>query len=163
MKSSERTRSFTSRAAWYMSWTSDSICRCAPGRCTFTATAFPFGSVARCTCPIDAAATGSSSKSRKSRAIVLPSSSSITRSASANGNGRTSSWSGRSSAMMSGGTTSGRVDSSCPNLTNVGPSSSNTSRRCCPRADAPLSDAAASRASAERPGRRSVSLCAWSQ
>ena len=159
MKSSERTRSFTSFAAWYMSETSASISRCASGRCTFTATAFPFGSVARCTWPIDAAATGSSSKSRNSRSIVLPSSCSITRCASEKGNGRTSSWSGRSSAMMSGGTTSGRVDSSCPNFTNVGPSSSNTSRRCCPRAELPSGDAAASRASADRPGSRSVSLC----
>ena len=37
---------------------------------------------------------------------------------------------------MSGGTTSGRVDRSWPNLTNVGPSSSRTSRRCWPRAEA---------------------------
>ena len=36
--------------------------------------------------------------------------------------------------MMSGGTTSGRVESSWPNLTNVGPSSSSISRRCRPRA-----------------------------
>ena len=53
----------------------------------------PFGSVARCTCPIDAAATGVGSKSRKSRSSELPRSSSITRSACSNGNGRTSSWS----------------------------------------------------------------------
>ena len=36
--------------------------------------------------------------------------------------------------MMSGGTTSGRVESSWPNLTNVGPSSSSISRRWRPRA-----------------------------
>jgi len=30
--------------------------------------------------------------------------------------------------------TSGRVDRSCPNFTNVGPNSSNISRRCRPRA-----------------------------
>ena len=39
----------------------------------------------------------------------------------------------RSSAMMSGGTMSGRVESSCPNFTNVGPSSSSISRRWTPR------------------------------
>ena len=106
-----------------------STCCGARGRCTFTATRRPFGSTARCTWPIDAAAIGSSSNSRKSRSIGCPSSSRITRSTSANGNGRTSSWSPRSSAMMSGGTMSGRVESSWPNLTNVGPSSSSISRR----------------------------------
>ena len=35
--------------------------------------------------------------------------------------------------MMSGGTMSGRVESSWPNFTNVGPSSSSISRRCLPR------------------------------
>ena len=39
----------------------------------------------------------------------------------------------RSSAMMSGGSTSGRVESSWPNFTKVGPSSSSISRRWRPR------------------------------
>ncbi len=134
MKSSARTRSFASRAAWYISARSASICRGAFGRCTFTTTRLPFGSVARCTWPIDAAASGASSNSMKSRSTVWPSSSWIVRSTSENGNGRTSSCRPRSSAMMSGGTMSGRVESSCPNLTNVGPSSSSISRRCRPRA-----------------------------
>src|SRR5919204_2801573 len=37
--------------------------------------------------------------------------------------------------MMSGGSTSGRVERSCPNLTKVGPSSSSISRRCWPRCE----------------------------
>src|SRR2546426_128865 len=121
MKSSARTRSLAMRAAWYSSATSASICRGAPGRCTLTATCLPFGSVARCTWPIEAAAIGSSSNSAKSWPIVRPRSSSITFSTSEIGNGRTSSCRPRSSAMMSGGSTSGRVESSWPNLTKVGP------------------------------------------
>ena len=58
------------------------------------------------------------------------------------GNGRTSSCRLRSSAMMSGGTMSGRVESSCPNLTNVGPSSSSISRRWRPRAVPPSASVA---------------------
>ena len=58
MKSSCRTRSRTTRAADAISFRSDSICRGADGRCTLTTTSSPFGSVARCTCPIDAAAIG---------------------------------------------------------------------------------------------------------
>ncbi len=142
-------------AAWYRRTRSASIWRVASGRCTLTATVRPFGSVALCTCPIDAAATGIGSNSTNRRSIELPSSSSITRSACSNGNGRTSSCSGRSSAMMSGGTMSGRVDRSCPNFTNVGPSSSSTSRRCWPRADGVIVSS-----STLRPGMRSVSLCA---
>src|SRR5690242_19384957 len=111
---------------------------------------------------MEAAATGAGSKSRKRRSSVFPSSSSITRSACSNGNGLTSSCSPRSSTTMSGGTTSGRVERSWPNFTNVGPSSSSTSRRCWPRAEeAPCSAATCvRRSSAERPGRRSLSLCA---
>ena len=59
--------------------------------------------------------------------------------------------------MMSGGTMSGRVESSWPNLTNVGPSSSSISRRCWPRwvgAASASSDATGVRGQ----GRRSVSL-----
>ena len=62
MKSSERTRSRTTRAADRISWRSDSIWRGASGRCTLTTTSSPVGSVARCTWPIDAAAIGGSSK-----------------------------------------------------------------------------------------------------
>ena len=87
MKSSARTRSLTSRAACSSSWMSLSIWRGAFGRCTLTATCWPFGSTARCTWPIEAAAIGFSSNSRKSRSIGCFSSSAITRSTSANGNG----------------------------------------------------------------------------
>ena len=71
MKSSARMRSFASRAAWYISARSASIWRGAFGRCTLTTTRRPFGSVARCTCPIDAAASGCSSNSVNSRSIGL--------------------------------------------------------------------------------------------
>ena len=47
------------------------------GRCTLTATRLPFGSVARCTWPIEAAAIGCSSNSTNSLSIDRPSSSSI--------------------------------------------------------------------------------------
>ena len=46
---------------------SDSIWRGALGRCTLTTTSSPFGSVARCTWPIEAAAIGISSNSRNAR------------------------------------------------------------------------------------------------
>ena len=62
-------RSFASFAAWYISERSASICFGAFGRCTLTTTRRPFGSVARCTCPIEAAASGTSSNSVKSRSI----------------------------------------------------------------------------------------------
>ena len=133
MKSSARTRSRTTRAAERISCRSDSTCRGASGRCTLTTTWSPVGSVARCTWPIDAAAIGVSSKVRNACSIVRPISSSITRRTSANGIGVTSSCRLRSSAMMSGGITSGRVESSWPNLTNVGPSSSSISRSRRPR------------------------------
>ena len=72
------------------------------------------------------------------------------------GTGRTSSCSPRSSATMSGGTTSGRVESSWPNLTNVGPSSSSISRRCRPRSEPVASGSASTRLVH---GKMSVSLC----
>ena len=49
-----------------------------PGYCTLTATARPSWSVARWTCPIDAAATGCSSNSANVSPSFSPSSSSIT-------------------------------------------------------------------------------------
>ena len=58
-----------------------------------------------------------------------------------NGNGVTSSWRPRSSTTMSGGTTSGRVESSWPNLTKVGPSSSSISRSRRPRSETVASPA----------------------
>ena len=59
MKSSARTRSFTSFARLVeQREVGLDLTRGASGRCTLTATRLPFGSVARCTWPIDAAATG---------------------------------------------------------------------------------------------------------
>ena len=60
--------------------------------------------------------------------------------------------------MMSGGTTSGRVESSWPNLTKVGPSSSSISRRCWPRCDALALDRARSRSAAREQVGQPVAL-----
>ena len=155
MNSSARTRSRARRASWYMSSRSASICRGAFGRWTLTTTRRPFGSTARCTCPIDAAAIGVSSNSRKSCSSVRPNSDSTTSRAWSKGNGLTESWRPFSSKTTSGGTMSGRVERSWPNLTNVGPSSSSISRRRWPRGDRPPS-ASTSRPRRERtaPGPR---------
>ncbi len=128
-------RSRASRAAWYMSSRSASIWRGASGRCTLTTTRLPFGRTAPCTWPIDAAAIGTRSNSRKSWLTVSPSASSIAASASSAENGVTASWRLRSSKTMSGGTMSGRVERSWPNLTNVGPSSSSIARTRWPRVE----------------------------
>ena len=78
MKSSARTRSRTRRTVERSSCRSDSIWRGASGRCTLTTTSSPFGSVARCTCPIEAAAIGVSSNVRNARSTVSPRSASMT-------------------------------------------------------------------------------------
>ena len=67
---------------------------------------------------------GAKSNSRNARSIRRSSSASTASRTCSNGIGDASSWSPRSSTTMSGGTTSGRVERSCPNFTNVGPSSS---------------------------------------
>src|SRR3954451_4538879 len=162
MKSNARMRALASFAAWYMSERSASICRGAFGRCTLTATSRPLGRVARCTWPIDAAASGVGSNAVKRRSTGWPSSSRIMRSTSSYGNGRTSSCRPRSSATMSGGTTSGRVESSCPNLTNVGPSSSSISRRCRPRAVPSIAGSPALRPSTAYPKPWRTATCAIS-
>ena len=113
--------------------TSLRICRAAPGRCTFTTTRSPPGRTAPCTCPIDAEAKGCSSKLSKACSKVNPSSCRITSPATATSSGEAWSWSFTSSRTMSSGRMSGRVLRSCPNLTKVGPSSSNISRMCRPR------------------------------
>ncbi len=59
--------------------------------------------------------------------------------------------------MMSGGRMSGRIESSCPNFTNVGPSSSSSSRRCLPRSE--VDSSALGRPFP--PGMRSVSRLRW--
>ena len=72
---------------------SSSTRRRMPGRCTLTTTGRPPRSVARCTCPSDAAASVCSSNSSNSRDSRTPSSSSIVSRATCAGNGSISSWS----------------------------------------------------------------------
>jgi hypothetical protein len=106
------------------------------GRCTLTATSRPSGSTARCTCPIDADGERREVELEE-RAVHAQVELRLDDLAHLlEGIGDASSWRPRSSATMSGGTTSGRVERSCPNLTNVGPSSSSIARRRRPRSEA---------------------------
>ena len=109
------------------------IWRSASGRWTLTTTSWPPGSRAACTWPMDAEAIGTSSKYSKTCSTWSPSSAWITPRIRSKGSGWAASCRPRSSWRMSGGTTSGRVESSWPNLTNVGPSSSSISRIRRPR------------------------------
>ena len=87
-----------------------------PGRSTFTATVCPLArSVARCTCASDAAATGGP-KSAKTASTRWPSSCSTAARASSCAKGGSLSCSTVSCAASSAPTTSGRVESSWPNL-----------------------------------------------
>ncbi|MNY10029.1 hypothetical protein D3C86_1429830 [compost metagenome] len=108
-----------------------------PGRSTFTATSRPwFGpprSVAKCTCAMDALATGVCSKFSNNSESGRPSDFSMILTASTGSNGGTWSWSIASSSAMSGGIRSRRVDSTCPNLTKIGPSAVSAIRRRSPR------------------------------
>ncbi len=64
-----------------------------PGYCTFTATRVPSASVARCTCPIEAAAIGRRSIRDTSSSPLAPSSSFTTASMLENGTGGELVWS----------------------------------------------------------------------
>ena len=79
----------------------------------------------------------------------------MTTSASSKEKGVTSSWSAFSSKTMSGGTTSGLVERSCPNLTKVGPSSSSIWRTRRPRGEpsSPSTESSCSRRESRPPGR----------
>ncbi len=118
------------------------------GRCTLTTTSRPSRSTARCTWPSDAAAIGFDSKSWNSFEIRTFSSSSMIRSTSANENGSTLSCSDSSAEMYSGGTTSGRVETTWPNFTYVGPISFNARANASARALTSGSTSAAASSSA---------------
>ena len=100
-----------------------------PGRSTLTTTSVPSFSVAACTCAIEAAASGCVSKVAKDSVTGLPSDFSMMVRAVALSNGGTRSWSFASSMAISGGSRSRRVESACPSLMKMGPSSSSASRR----------------------------------
>ena len=98
------------------------------GRCSLTTTSRPSSRVARCTCASDAAASGFALKVAYSFSGGAPSSDSTTSRASSAENGLTSLWSFASSCSQSGGSESARLETICPNLTYVGPSSWRRSR-----------------------------------
>mmetsp|Transcript_47147 Transcript_47147/g.145204 ORF Transcript_47147/g.145204 Transcript_47147/m.145204 type:complete len:310 (-) Transcript_47147:158-1087(-) len=98
-----------------------------PARCTLTATGMPLYT-ARCTCPSDAAAIGSSSNESKTSSTGAPSSLPTISIAFAPPKPGTLSCRSRSTSMYSFSSTSVRVDTTCPSLTNVGPNLKRESR-----------------------------------
>ncbi len=105
-----------------------------PGRWILTATASPECSCARWTCPIEAAASGVVSNSANAASTSWPSSLSISAWTSLQGSGGTDCWSLESSVMYSAGSSSARVESTCPNFTNVTPESCSARRSDLPLA-----------------------------
>jgi hypothetical protein len=108
---------------------SASIAAATPGRRTFTATASPFGSSARCTCATEPAALGSMSKDWKASASGLPRSCTSCCSISPKGSGRARSCSRSRLAIHSGPSMSTREASSCLSFTKAGPRASSARRR----------------------------------
>lgn len=100
-----------------------------PGRCTLMTTSSPSSVTARCTCAMDAAASGSGSTCANSSSTSLPSASRICAWTSASGMASTWSWSVASSSTNSAGSRSARVESTCPSLMKVGPSSDKKRRK----------------------------------
>jgi len=94
------------------------------GRWTLITASLSLEKRALCTCPMDAEASGDSSMDSNISSGGRPNSSSMISLTFWNGNCGTLSWSFDNSLMNSIGTRSGRVDTICPNLINVGPSSS---------------------------------------
>src|SRR5215469_4538868 len=94
-----------------------------PGRNTLTATSRPSVVVAKCTCAMDAAATAVSSKAANIDPRGLENSASISSRAWAPGNGGRRSCRLARSRVISSPKRSARVDSSCPSLMKLGPSS----------------------------------------
>ncbi len=100
-----------------------------PGRRTFSTTAVPSSSQARCACASDAAASGSGSSRAKMFSGASPRSSINCGRMASYGNAGTAFCNRLSSAIHSGGSRSMRVASTCPSLTKVGPSASSARRR----------------------------------
>src|SRR5882762_9818868 len=123
----------TSPAAASISARSFAITGIIRGRRILTAASVPPGSTARCTCATDALAMGSASNFSKTFATGSPNARSTSASASSPGNGGTRSCSFASSSARSAGRRSRRVESTWPNLTNIGPSASSARRSRTPR------------------------------
>ena len=109
-----------------------------PGRSTLTATGtgcpvFLSAISAKWTWAIEALAMGSRSKLRKTSGRGRPKLRSMVATATLLSKGGTRSCSSASSAAISGGSKSARVDSTCPNLTKMGPRASSASRKRWPR------------------------------
>ncbi len=109
-----------------------------PGRTTLTTTSLPASEFspkrrAAYTCAMEAAASGFSENSANISLMGCPSCSSISLSAVSVGKGATLSCRFLSSATMSSGIRSGRVDKIWPNLTKIGPKASSARRKRAPR------------------------------
>mmetsp|Transcript_59461 Transcript_59461/g.140704 ORF Transcript_59461/g.140704 Transcript_59461/m.140704 type:complete len:223 (+) Transcript_59461:730-1398(+) len=126
-----------------------------PGRSTLTATSRPSLSVAKCTCAMLALATGSASKLANSCSSGRPNARSIISRDCSAGNGGTRSCSKASSSATSSGSRSRRVDSTCPNLTKIGPSCSSARRSRTPRGSCQLRPRRVKRLSSWKRRRRS--------
>ena len=98
-----------------------------PARCTLTATGDPLYT-ARCTCPSDAAAIGSVSNESKTSSTGLPSSCAMIALAFSPPKPGTLSCRSLSTSVYSFSSRSSRVETTCPSLTNVGPSWKSPSR-----------------------------------
>ena len=94
--------------------------------------------VPKCTCATLALAIGVQSKLAKTSSTGRPYAFSSTFFTSSVGNGGTRSCNSDNSPATSGGIRSGRVDSTCPNLTKHGPSDSSAKRSRSPRGAACL-------------------------
>ena len=109
-----------------------------PGRWTFTTTSRSCGEAAslsysarnraRWTCPMVAAANARSSNQEKTSESGADSEDSNSARIASNATGGTASCSLRSSSTSSLGSSSGRVDATCPSFMNDGPRSSSTIR-----------------------------------
>mmetsp|Transcript_542 Transcript_542/g.1324 ORF Transcript_542/g.1324 Transcript_542/m.1324 type:complete len:283 (+) Transcript_542:1185-2033(+) len=105
-----------------------------PGRCTLMATSSPLPrSLARYTCPMDAAATGPSLIASNTSLTGRPRFFSMMANATSSGKAGTSSWRTAISAMKSARRMSGLLASTCPILMNVGPRLASISRSCTAR------------------------------
>ena len=132
------------RRSFFSSAMSPAICFSMSGRSTLTTTSrggrrHRRGSVAACTCAIEADASGVVSKLANASPIGGPARARRSRARLSPSNGATRSCSSVSSSATSGGTRSRRVDRICPNLTKIGPSSCSARRRRAPRDCAAIS------------------------
>ena len=121
-------------AIWRIKATSLPMIFSMPGRNTLTATGMGWPVIlsaisAKCTWAMEALAIGSRSKLRKTSCRGLPKLRSMVATAMLLSNGGTRSCSSASSAAISAGSKSARVESTWPNLTKMGPKASKARRR----------------------------------